>query len=367
MATLALLEAGTAALVELGVLETPPPRYGGTGFWRGHHPTFGVWHEADAEIDHQRSCFRATYRTNSVGARDVERSRDADGPRVVMLGDSFIEGWGLPAEARLSNRLELATGVPHLNFGMSHFGPYQQFIVYRDLASGFEHSAVIAGIVPANDFLDLDLEKARDMARYEYRYRPYLVGDPPDLRHLDWVEPDWRRRLRRSSYLFNAVLQAARSLAVEDDEEADAADAPRRPVSHFYDFGSDDLGRLEGVLERLAQAAEGRPVAVVLIPTEPDLARRAVAGPPPLVAALSPLAERLDLRLVDLLTPLAQSTLRYAEYYFPCDYHWNARANAVVQEWLVRELGSTFYDVPEREPRPNPTQTSMSSNTRATR
>ena len=70
---------------------------------------------------HQKRCFKATYSTNSVGARDVERSPAAARPRAVVLGDSFLEGWGLPAAERLSNLLEESTGVEHLNFAMSLF------------------------------------------------------------------------------------------------------------------------------------------------------------------------------------------------------------------------------------------------------
>ena len=74
----------------------------------------------------------------------------------------MVEGWGLPDESRFSNLLERVIGVEHLNFGMSHFSPYQSYLVYRDLASGFDHDAVVIGITPENDFVDLDLDRARD-------------------------------------------------------------------------------------------------------------------------------------------------------------------------------------------------------------
>ncbi len=87
----------------------------------------------------------------------------------MVLGDSFLEGWGLPVADRLSNLLEEATGVPHLNFAAAHFGPYQQLLVYEELASQFDHNAVLASVLPTNDFIDLDLEAARELEDYEYR------------------------------------------------------------------------------------------------------------------------------------------------------------------------------------------------------
>jgi hypothetical protein len=111
-------ELGFAIAVETGWVRTPRPSWGGSGFWKGQHPVFGVWHAPDTVKQH-------TSRSNSVGARDVERARTSTRPRVVVLGDSFLEGWGVDEPERLSNRLEAATGVEHLNFAMAHFGPYQ--------------------------------------------------------------------------------------------------------------------------------------------------------------------------------------------------------------------------------------------------
>ncbi|MDE8731362.1 hypothetical protein PZH39_16930, partial [Desulfovibrio desulfuricans] len=41
--------------------------------------------------------------SNAFGMRDKERTKDADQPRVVILGDSFIEGWGNRSEDRCSS------------------------------------------------------------------------------------------------------------------------------------------------------------------------------------------------------------------------------------------------------------------------
>ena len=61
---------------------------------------------------------------------------------------------------------------------MAHFGPYQEYLVYRDLAREFDHDAVLVGVLPGNDFANIDFDLARTLPRHDYRYRPYLVGDP---------------------------------------------------------------------------------------------------------------------------------------------------------------------------------------------
>jgi len=339
-AALALFELGSLALVELGWLDAPRPSRGAGDLWWGDHPVFGVWHRPDAVEEHASRCFRVTYRTNSVGARDAERPRRAEGPRVVVLGDSFLEGWGVPAEERLSNRLEASTGVPHLNFAMAHFGPYQAYLLYRELARDFDHHAVILGVLPANDFADLDLELARTMEGYAYRYRPYLVGEPPDLRPFDYREPAWRRLLRHHSYAFQAVRSVWR--ARSGPGERAGASAER---SFFYDFEDRQAALLEASLERLADAAKGRPVAVLLLPVMRDLRVYARSGerPDPLSRRLAAFARGRNLRIVNLLPAMAEHIPGWTAYFLSCDYHWSRYGHRVAHELVREALEPSFF------------------------
>jgi len=340
-ATVALLEGAVAGGVALGLLHTPPPLRGGTGFWRGDHPDFGVWHEPNAEHVHRMRCFEATYRTNSVGARDVERPERAAEPRVVVLGDSFLEGWGVDADERVSNRLEQATGIPHLNFAMSHFGPYQELLVYRKLAKRFDHAGVVASVVPRNDFLDLTPERARHMANYAYRYRPYLVEGPGGFTHLDLQEPPWRRLLRRNSYAFNAALEAVRALTGASWRRADGPGPG--PPSDYYDAPQAEQRVLDAVLVALAEEVGSRPLAVVVIPTLRDLERSRREGPSPLTRHLRALGEAHGFLVVDLLPDMARDPLAYTSYFHACDYHWSPFGNRAAARLLLEHLEEPFY------------------------
>src|SRR5690606_12262006 len=171
-------------------------------------PELGIWRWPNARFEHRGDCFDVVYETNSIGARDVERPREAAGRRVVVLGDSFMEGWAVAREARLPDRLEAATGIPHLNFAMAHFGPYQSLLAYRSLARDYEHDAVLLGLLPANDFLDSELALAATIAG-SYLYRPYLVGEPPNYTRWDHRESPLRRWLRFHSLAATAWFQAA--------------------------------------------------------------------------------------------------------------------------------------------------------------
>jgi hypothetical protein len=348
LATLVLLELGVAGMVRAGWLDLPAPRHGPDLLWDGEDPRFGVWHHPNAQAMLASDCFQVGYRTNSVGARDVERSLEAEAPRIVVLGDSFAEGWGVRPRERFSNRLEQSTGLEHLNFGMAHFGPYQAALAYRELASRYAHTGVILALVPVNDFVDLDFESAKGATAYEHRYRPYLVRDGAGFRRYDHREPALARWLRRHTWLHAAadralVLWRRRLFGAS---AYGAYDAPPG-FSWFYDFSKAQIALLEASLEQIAQAAGERRLAIVLIPSRSDLERYERDGPDPLSARLAEFASRRGARIVNLLPPLhaaARGTLeRFKRYELPCDYHWNADAHALAARLIERELAGYLY------------------------
>ncbi len=339
--TVALAEVALRGLSGLGLVRIPRPADGAHEFWDARHPVFGVWHRPSARQLHEKECFSVTYRTNSVGARDAERSRRADTFRVVVLGDSFVEGWGIESDERLTDRLERETGFEHLNFGMSHFGPYQQYLVYRDLASGFEHDAVIATVLPVNDFGNLDYALARGEAWYDYRYRPYLIPEGEGFRHFDYREGAATRFLRHHSYAYNA-LRTLRALAGAGER----ARARARVRSYFWDFSETQLALLERSLELLAEAARGKALVVVLLPSKRDLRWVDELGPSRLAERLRPFAERTGARVVDLLPAMHAHTRPWKRYFLSCDHHWGAYGNRIAAELLLEALGPRFY--PER-------------------
>jgi hypothetical protein len=339
--TAALLELGTLVLVRLGVLSTPEPPYRRKLFWSSH-PLFGVWHPPLTSFRHRTACFDVTYESNSVGTRDVERTLDSKNSRVVVLGDSFIEGWGLTLPERLSSLLENATGIEHLNFGTAHFGPYQEYLSYRELAKKYSHEAVIVAVLPVNDFFDLDYELAQESAWYDYRYRPYLVGEYPRYRTINYREPTLKRLGRRYLYSYNAFAEVFSRFQSEDSAGKARRKSAGVTFSYFYDFTEPQFELLRYCLEKIALEAGGRRVAVVLIPAYQDFVRCLQSGESPLPHRLREVSSGL-FRVVDLLPYMYAYTPDWQNYYFSCDYHWTALANRVAAEYLRKELGEYLY------------------------
>ena len=341
--SLSLFELGTLALVRGELVQIVMPTGGTSDYWDGRHQEFGVWRFPNGSWRHQTDCFDVEYESNSVGARDREWETAGSESRVVVLGDSFIEGWGLPVEERLTNLLEARSGVEHLNFGMSHFGTYQQLLVYEKLARLYAHDRVLVAVTPVNDFFDLDYELASRARYYEFRYRPYLLGDYPDYERFDFREPWYRWAARKHTYSYNAVAHLLSGLG---GQEA-LWESPDLMLTHsfFYDFTDAQFDLMRYSLEKITEAAENKDVVVLLLPVFTDFARfyQVKQETTPLGERLREVGESKGFQVVDLMPSMFREEPHWKGFFFGCDYHYNELGNRMAFEAAFARLDQSFY------------------------
>lgn len=331
--TFVLLEIGLALLCATGRLPIQRPTYclGNvwSQFWADINPDFGVWHAPHSVYKHVSPSFRVTYRANAHGMRDRERDTSAHGRRrIVMLGDSFLEGWGVATEDRLSDRLERATGLEHLNFGTSgSFGPTQEYLLYKTLARTFEHDAIIIALLPDNDFLDDDYAYGLEM--HQGRLRPYFVGQSPDYRiqYLPQSQPSLAKRLtenalRQFTYTGN-LIKYVKSM------KRHHASAVAPDYAGYFDFTPAQWARMQKVLTELRREAGNRPILVLTIPCDTDFRRSDKAGEPPLPGKMRALCSTLGMQYLDLLPVIRAAEGGWTNCYLATDRHWNAKGNAI--------------------------------------
>jgi len=312
---LGLIELASWAAVRVGAIEARAPSYGREPEGLRWDPALGAWRVPRSRFREQTPCWDVVYAANSSGARDTERELRASGFRVVVLGDAF-EGRGVPADERVSDRLEGDTGYPHLNFA-GRGGLDASARVYGELASRFDHSALIVAITPA-----------RELA--------------PE--GTDGLQPGWRRELRSWSWSWNA-LEAATGRVPGSPLEP-AADERGRERSRFYDYSPASLASLEQRILALRRASGLRPLVLVLAPALPDLLRYEESDTDPLASRLLEFAREYSIRVVDLLPPMATRAAALERYFFAgCgeEEHWNAYGNAVAFEYLRDALRGDFY------------------------
>lgn len=347
---LLFLEGATRILVYAGLLpyKSYPTTPGAPRFWGFTDPVVGIWRYPNATFVHEEACIHAGYRTNSDGARDRERVHQSSASRrVVVLGDSFVEGYGFDVDGRFTELLEAGTGVEFLNFGTSGgFGTIQEWLLYTSRVRPYEHSDVVLFINPANDFRDNDpREFAADV------YRPFLRRTDTGYEvyyPVAWDERDTGARDRgtvaRNVWLNNVYLANVLRWGKGELKDRTKAQRNRFKVAHYERYTPADLDVLLFVLDQLARAAGDRRVWLLTIPTEVDfdVARRdgyrfRLPGILAEFAAQHPNVAYLDL-LPAFLHDAESSGLRYSDYTIPCDNHWGARGHAlvadVVQRWM---------------------------------
>ena len=316
-------------------------------FWADINPVFGVWHRPSEVFIHKGGCYDVTYYTNSYGARDVERSRHSPQPRTVVLGDSMIEGMGLPAADRLSNIMERDTGREHLNFGTGgNFGPLQYALLYKSMAAAFDHNLVIVGVLPDNDFHDMDLAYWRAHG-WAGPYRPYYGPDlsiiydghfNPHAGEGRWDHVEAFLRAYLASYHVGQYIDTRfywRTL---------------NPYSGYNEYNNVDLARLKKSLLDIQSTAEehGARMAVFLIPRATDFIRLRQSGANRLGPVMETWGGEVGIPIKDLLPEMnARGGADYRSFFLPCDGHWSAKANAVAAEILEPWLG---YDAAHRPP-----------------
>jgi lysophospholipase L1-like esterase len=341
--SVALLEIALQFAVRLGYLNLSLPSYAletVTPFWLDINENFGVWHRPNVRYRHRKSCFDLVYSSNSYGMRYREVPLLSPEPRVVVLGDSFVEGFGVADNARLTEYLEKLTGIAHLNFGTSgDFGPTQSYLLYKTLASKFDHQAVIFMLFPQNDFLD-DLP-APPRLRRGARYRPYLVGKFPD--YVVTYPPgglpaDHQLRARIESMLleFSLVARAtefATMVVRQTVARWRRGESLKQPTSFYFDYTPEEFNRLRYALTKIKEIAGERPVLLASIALPHDYAQAAAQGTPPLRRQLNALATDLNITFIDLGEHMTDAM----DNYLSCDFHWaeqgHRRAAEVIAKW----------------------------------
>ena len=320
-------------------------------FWDDIDPNVGVWRYPNTTFKHKSSCFDVTYETNSYGARDPERSLQSEvSKRVVVLGDSYVEGYGVTRGSRFTDLLEKTTGIEHLNFGVSgSFGTIQEWLLYKSMASSFDHSDIMLFILPANDFsdnnpADFPPERFRPYLKktIEGNFEPYYTVDFND-RKVEFR--DWGMTIKNgidnNLYLANFLRFANREIKVTLAGEKVPA-SPEKAAPHYNNYKKSDLDIMLYSLAQIAELAGTKNLYIFTIPSYEDFTwawQR--QGDLKIVKDLQQFSVQYpNVHYLDLLPSFIdyanQNSLRYSDFTLSCDGHWNALGNMVAAQAIKR-------------------------------
>ena len=318
---------------------------------------FGLWGSPNESFSRLRPKGDTIWlHYNAFGARDKQRNIKnlSKKKRVVVLGDSFVEGYMLNEADRFTNLLEKKTNIEHLNLGINGTGLVDYFLKYKFLAKKFEHDVLLVGILPANDF-DVYDEKQK-LLLFDYPiYRPYwhpkttagyelrysladisqscastkTLKEPRNVsrtvdslyRTLKWYEKPLVE-LNQNSYLYRGVLKYSAKIKSAPASKSMLKFFPR---NHFE--------LLSYFLEQLHSESQGKKVIILVFPIEADLnnysQKQDIFTP-----KLAQLCKKNGFSCIDLLPYFNAYKGSKADLYTKGDGHWNEKGDSLVASIL---------------------------------
>jgi hypothetical protein len=293
-----------------------------------------------------------TFTTDARGFRNPTTPTQAD---IALIGDSYVEGWGVSDEETASARLRALTGRPVANLGTAGYGSEQELRVLEHDALPLKPLLVAWFFFEGND---LDDDQNFDNAMLATPGPGAVVGAEPWSRR-------WRAIVDRS-LIWNGFdqLRSFTDWLIPNRINTYGWFRDQRGTTHqmyFYDFyatrplGEFERDRLQTTETTLARGAElcranGIACTVYYVPmkfrvygdlcTFPANSPCRTWHPWDLEEQVRAICARVGIDYVSLTEEMRRAATSGALLYSPTDSHWNANgqafvANQVAARWRL--------------------------------
>jgi hypothetical protein len=341
-----------------------------------YDPVLGWRKKPGAPVVYDRREYHVEYRVNSRGLRGPERAyRKTPGtPRVLALGDSFVEAFMADNASTVTSRLESHLGgrgcrAEVINGGTVGYSTDQEYLFYRD--EGWKYAPDVTVLfVYHNDIPYLVRERylAYFKPRLDFTTDPPAVSNHPVPRsvHAPGVAAPASPTDGPTSYLFELVKERLerRSARTYNRLAGLGLWEPLRKLpmnEELQLYRVPELGHLRPAwsaftwtVETLSKTAASRGTRLVAayVPSRMEVSpqvweltqerygidqsfqRDAVAR------RVESIAGRLGVPMVDLTRPLARAGSLLAPTYYQTDSHWNPRGQDVAAQALAEFLAT---------------------------
>lgn len=139
---------------------------------------------------------------NSKGLRDREIPYERTGstPRILMLGDSFTEGWGVPFEQTFSKRIERlyaarGTRAEVINTGVGNYNTIMEVQYFLNEGYKYKPDIVVLNFIP-NDAEPVPPHAAPNVAMRNCHSCVFVIGRVDTLLRELSVRSDWETYYR---------------------------------------------------------------------------------------------------------------------------------------------------------------------------
>jgi len=288
---------------------------------------------------------RMSFTTDAQGFRNPTTRREAD---VVLLGDSYVEGWYVSDDETAAAILERRLDRPVSNLGVSGFGTLQELVVLRRYALPQRPRLIAWFFFEGNDLYDDQAFEDR-LLNLQDHDRNELGNDQPfatnwgRFRHASFVKNTYGLLRRTSHPVLPKALPA-------NGWYRDQTGVRRRMAFHDYaslpftDFEQERLAHtIAAFREGVAIGREqGAAVVLFFVPMkfrvygefctfDPESPCRGWE-PWDLSTRFAAFCAEAGIDCVDLSEPMRQAAATGQLLYAPEDTHWNAAGHVFVAE-----------------------------------
>ena len=261
--------------------------------------------------------YDVSVRINSHGLRDANDVATAGSDDILVVGDSFTWGWGVEAQDRFSDRLQILTGRRTFNLSTpTDIDGYAALLAYAKTLQSRAGRAVIA-VCMENDLR---------------LYRGRWEGEPHS-----GSGPDFKGWLSSHSALYLLAVTAFHQTPWLHDIAVKAGlIVPNLEGIAKHDY---DPAIIDSSADRLKEIAERYRTLVVLIPSRAlwvgNSRSRAVEDR--VHTAFIVALQRRGIDVLDL-QPILEAQGAPLSYHFANDGHWNARGHALAAHAISQHL-----------------------------
>lgn len=285
-------------------------------------------------VEHTLASDEATYpiRINAQGLRADREYAPAPEPnvaRVLVMGDSFTFGIGVPVEQTYAAVLEtlLNDGAADERFEVINTGfangdcPLPQYLYLKERGLAFAPRVVVVGFYADNDLHDMDV----------YRVTPGPDGLPASLTLPGGDLPWWIKRTALYQQVGLQILQPrlASLLSRQNPVRPHSATTAETSIHNL-----EQAMNLFAGMQRLATAHAAR-LVVMYIPAIDEAFGERADKAQRLRAALTENATRRGFAALDLTAAVRAAG---PDVYLPIDHHFSALGHLVVARTLAEAL-----------------------------
>ncbi len=280
--------------------------------WRYSDSKIGPWHNNFTTDRHVKTCFDVNYSSNNVGARDNKDYYSKTFKKsIVLVGDSFAEGYGIKLENTFSKVIERKLNKNVINLGSSGSDPRHNYLRFKKFAKNEDFEEIIYFFFPLNDFIN-----KKDLVKSTNKKNNFILYFYEDIRDF----------LYNFTYSFNTI-RTIKFLIINKDKSFNNQ-AYQYKDKEGIDYTFNFINKV--------MSLENKKKTLIVIPAKKDMRfNKSEKNYKKLYwfKELLSLSKKLNFNIIDLNDVF--DIKKVNQYFHSCDGHWSSYGNFAAAEHFL--------------------------------